>query len=166
LLDESVVPFVVTPFDLDGYLHLNNGRYLSIMDTGRLDLMVRNGMVRASLKHRWQPVVAGATIRFKRTLAPFSLFRLRTRLLCWDGDSLFVESLFEKDGRIASRALVRMAVIGEGSRKVPISEITRASGYPEDSPPMPPELAAWHEWETLAVGRKGPIEEHLGADAD
>jgi acyl-CoA thioesterase FadM len=41
LLGESVVRFRVWPGDLDFNLHMNNGRYLTLMGLGRLDLMAR-----------------------------------------------------------------------------------------------------------------------------
>jgi acyl-CoA thioesterase FadM len=49
-LDESVMTLRVLPTDVDANLHMNNGRYLSIMDLGRFDLTVRNGLLRATLR--------------------------------------------------------------------------------------------------------------------
>ena len=44
-LDESVIHARVLPTDLDLNLHLNNGRALTLMDLGRVDLMLRMGVV-------------------------------------------------------------------------------------------------------------------------
>ena len=41
--DTAVTPFRVWPSDLDTLWHMNNGKYLSIMDLGRMDLMMRSG---------------------------------------------------------------------------------------------------------------------------
>ena len=38
----------VLPNDLDLLWHMNNGRYLSLMDQGRVDLMVRRACGRSS----------------------------------------------------------------------------------------------------------------------
>ena len=46
-LDTSVLHFHVLPNDLDLHRHMNNGRYLSIMDLGRADLMLRTGIFSA-----------------------------------------------------------------------------------------------------------------------
>jgi hypothetical protein len=43
LLEESAVGFRVLPGDLDVNVHLNNGRYLALMDLGRFDLLIRAG---------------------------------------------------------------------------------------------------------------------------
>ncbi|HEX8430337.1 MAG TPA: thioesterase family protein, partial [Longimicrobium sp.] len=45
-LDLSVVTFRVFPNDLDVNFHMNNGRYLTLMDLGRLDLLLRLGILR------------------------------------------------------------------------------------------------------------------------
>src|SRR3990170_2263282 len=42
----SILRFRVWPHDLDLSLHMNNGRYLTIMDQGRLDVMVQSGFLR------------------------------------------------------------------------------------------------------------------------
>ena len=43
LLDTSEVRLRVWPSDLDFNLHMNNGRYFTVMDLGRIDLMIRIG---------------------------------------------------------------------------------------------------------------------------
>ena len=72
ILAESVVRFRVWPNDLDTNLHMNNGRYLTLMDLGRLDLLLHNGAVPFVLRNKWYPVLAGTQIRFRR---PLNLFR-------------------------------------------------------------------------------------------
>jgi Thioesterase-like superfamily len=59
--DASQLAFRVWPHDLDLSFHMNNGRYLTIMDLGRADLMLRSGLWRAILRHGWAPVVSAAT---------------------------------------------------------------------------------------------------------
>lgn len=53
LLDESVLEFRVLPTDLDVNLHMNNARYLSVMDLGRLDLLVRAGLFATLVWRHW-----------------------------------------------------------------------------------------------------------------
>ena len=45
--DVSVLGLRVLPNDLDLSLHMNNGRYLTVMDLGRLDLILRSGLAGA-----------------------------------------------------------------------------------------------------------------------
>ena len=142
-LDASVLRFRVMPHDLDLNLHVNNGRYFTLMDLGRVDLLARLGLVRPIVAHRWMPVVAAATLRFKRSLDPFDAFTVHTRLLCWDDRWFYLSQHFERDGRVVAEGTVRALFKGpEGV--VPSRVVIAASGAaPPPSPPMPPAVALW-----------------------
>ena len=117
----SVVRLRVLPNDIDTSGHLNNGRYLSLMDFGRLDLMMRSGMWRSILRHRWTPIASAAVVRFRRELRLFQPFRLETRILAWDHKLLVIEHVFKfeggsKDGEISARALVKAGIYDRASR--------------------------------------------------
>lgn len=61
--EESVLRLRVLPNDLDYNLHVNNGRYLMLMDLGRLDLVVRLGIIGELRRRRWNPFErSGATV--------------------------------------------------------------------------------------------------------
>lgn len=149
LLDESVVEFRVWPSDLDVNLHMTNGRYLTLMDLGRFDLIFRLGMLRQMIRRRWSPVAASATIRFRRSLAPFQQFRIRTRLICWDEQWVFFEQRFESQGRLVALGYVR-ALLRGGKRNVSTAEILQALGKEIPSPPMPESVALWRDSESRA----------------
>lgn len=53
LFEESRVAFCVWPNDCDLNLHMNNGRYLSLMDLGRVYLTAQSGLLREALRRRW-----------------------------------------------------------------------------------------------------------------
>jgi acyl-CoA thioesterase FadM len=108
----STLDMRVLPNDLDPSLHMNNGRYLSLMDLGRLDFMVATGLWRVVLRNRWTPIASLVAIRFRRELRAFAPFRLETRLLAWDATTVVMEQVFRRkggpgDGEIAARALFR-----------------------------------------------------------
>ena len=84
----SVLHFRVWPHDLDLSLHMNNGRYLTLMDLGRLDIMLGSGLWRAVMLHKWTPIASAITIRYRRELRPFQKFRLETRLINWDASNV------------------------------------------------------------------------------
>ena len=104
IFEESRLHFRVWPGDLDVNLHMNNGRYLTLMDLGRTDMTGRIGLLRLMVKNKWRPVVAAQTIQFRRALQPFQRFELRTRFLTWRGEWLFLEQRFYTlDGKLAAR---------------------------------------------------------------
>lgn len=142
-LGESAITLRVWPNDLDANLHMNNGRYLTLMDLGRFDLMIRGGLLRTVFRKRWMPVAAAATIRFRRSLDPFQRFRLTTRVLGWDAKNVIMEQVFETmDGHIAARALVR-GVFRSSGGTVPTAEIAEAAGWSVQSPGLPERVTTW-----------------------
>ena len=142
ILGESVLELRVWPSDLDLNFHMNNGRYLSIGDLGRMDLLGRTGVLRIAIRRRWMPLIGGAQIRFRRSLAPFERFRLRSRVLCWDEKWVYIEHLFERNGDIAASARVRSLLRGPSGNISP-SEVLATIGCTALSPPMPPEIQQW-----------------------
>ena len=58
----------VWPQDIDFNLHLNNARYLSFMDYGRIHLSAATGILTPVLKERWIPLVGSLSITYRRSL--------------------------------------------------------------------------------------------------
>lgn len=148
-LGESVVRFTVLPHDLDLNVHMNNGRYLAVMDLGRLDMMTRIGVTRHILRNRWQPVVGSLTIRYRRALRPFQRYSLRSRVLCWDEKWFYIEQRFERRGEIVAQAYVKGLFLGPRGKVAPQEVIGRA-GLEVASPSMPEAVSLWLEAEGLA----------------
>lgn len=138
----------VWPNDIDPNLHLTNARYLSIIDLGRLDLLIRTGMGRLMLKQRWSPVLGSMMIRYRRQLSPFQRFRLKSRVMGWDGKWVYLEHVFETmAGEVAAVAIGRGVFLGARGT-VPVADILAAAGVPDAiSPPIPPAVQAWTEAE-------------------
>ena len=63
--------FRVLPTDLDVNGHMNNGRYLSISDLGRFDMLSRGGLWRELMRRGWYPVIASSTISYRKSLNPW-----------------------------------------------------------------------------------------------
>jgi len=152
-LDESVLPMRVWPDDLDFNGHMNNGRYLTLMDLGRFDLLTRMGVSRAALKRRWRPMVGSAVIRFRRPLSAFQSFELRSRIVCWDAKWIFVEQRFERRGKEVAAGAIKGLLRGpEGN--VPTAELLAAAGSAgAGSPPMPEAIELWQRMEALSGGK-------------
>jgi acyl-CoA thioesterase FadM len=147
--DSSMLNFRVWPHDLDLSLHMNNGRYLTLMDLGRLDAMVRSGLWREVLRHKWTPIASAITIRFQRELRLFQKFRLDTKLLCWDASLVVMEQIFVFDGgprqgQVAARALFKGGLYDRKERKfVEIARLMSLLGVSEISPPATAEVEAF-----------------------
>ena len=141
--------FRVWPLDLDLSLHMNNGRYLTIMDLGRIDILTRSGLLRVVVRERWTPIASGIQIRFSRELRLLDRFRLETRLVAWDDTRVVMEQVFviasgEREGQVAARALFKGGIYDRATRAfVPIARMMREIGVAAESPPPTPEVAAF-----------------------
>ena len=145
----SRLAFRVWPSDLDTSLHMNNGRYLTLMDIGRLDIMVASGLWRAVLRHGWTPIASAIKIRFRRELETFQRFQLETRLVAWDRASVIMEQTFlidggPRDGQIAAQALFKGGLYDRKTKAfVEIARLMAEIGVTAESPPKTPEVEAF-----------------------
>ena len=161
--EASVLPFRVWFHDLDTSLHMNNGRYWTLMDLGRTDLVLRSGLWRAILRHRWVPVVNAGTIRFRREMRLFRPFRLETRILCWSETWLVMQHRILMQGRdgaqiVAAVALVRAAIYDRKARAyIPVSRLLAEIGVTAQSPAPSPEVEAFLASEE-AMRNAAPVE--------
>ena len=149
-LDESVLTFRVWLNDVDINGHMNHGRYMTLMDLGSLDMMVRSGLFKFLLKHKWRPIIASVIIRYKRSLRPFQRYQLRTRLLCWDQKWFFAEQRFELGGETVAIGMAKGLFRGPAGNVAP-AEVFKALGYHVDSPPVPDSVTMWLQSETLLL---------------
>ena len=141
-LDPSVLHFRAWPFDLDINVHMTNSRYFALMDLGRTELILRNGIAKQMFKRKWQPVVSGSTMRFKRAIKPFQKFAVETRALYWDDKGFYLEQRFVANGKTLALGVVKAVFVGPEGIIRP-EEICRLVGADETSPLMPDWLSGW-----------------------
>ncbi len=143
-LESSVVRGYVMPTDLDLNFHMNNGRYLSVMDLGRIDILLRTGTARLALQYRWAPLVGAVMIKFRQSLKPFQSYDMVTRVLCWDQKWFYFEHRIQRKNRLIAVAYARTLVRGPG-RNIPPSEVISLLGEKLESPPIPQMIQNWAE---------------------
>jgi acyl-CoA thioesterase FadM len=147
--DVSRLSFRVWPHDLDTSLHMNNGRYWTLMDQGRTDIMIRSGLWRSILRHGWVPVVSAGQIRFRRELRPFQPFTLETRILTWSEGHVVMEHRLVSRARDGSPILNAIALVRAGlydrteKSFVPMSRLLAEIGLEAQAPEAAPEVHAF-----------------------
>jgi len=109
-LDTDVLRMRVWPADIDFNLHLNNARYLSSMDYGRVHFLARSGVLGPVLKERWAPVVGAVWITYRRSLELGARYELATRLVGWDSRWFYMEQVFTGDEGLAAVGWVKGAL--------------------------------------------------------
>lgn len=147
-LEESSLHFRVWPNDIDINGHMNNGRYLTVMDLGRLDLIARTALAKMVLKLRWQPLVASVMIRYYRSLKPFQKYRLKTKVVGWNEKWFFIEQRFERKEHLIAVGLVKV-LFRDHNGNVPTANVLNSVNVSIPSPDLPPAIIAWQEAEKI-----------------
>lgn len=128
---------------------MHNESYFPIMQLGRWDLLLRSGSFGDAMKNGWAPVVAAQSVKYRRPVARFAKYTLRSRSVYWDDRDLHVEHTFERDGEMLARAVVRCRVRSR-DRTVLLSQIALRLGHGQ-SPARPTWLDSWELCERNAL---------------
>lgn len=147
-LRSSTIAMRVWPNDLDTNAHMNNGRYLTLMDLGRFDLMTQCGLVRVVLKQRWFPVAGGVMIRFERPLHLFEKITLKSSIISWDEQWLYFNHDIFSGQQRAARAFARCLFRTRG-RSIPTTELMRHVRYEGKAPSSHESILRWIEADQL-----------------
>lgn len=135
--------FRVLPTDLDVNRHMNNGRYLSISDIGRFDLLRASGLWKELRRRGWYPVVASSTISYRKSLRPWQRFEVESRFLGVDDRNVYLEQRFVVGGEIYARLYVRGRFLKDAGGHVPMEDLLGLLGELPPGVRVPEWLLAW-----------------------
>jgi len=151
--DVGRVNMRVLPTDLDVLGHMNNGVYLSIMDLGRMDLLIRAGLWKTMRANGYYPVMANETISFRRSLQPWQPFVLETKVIGYDAKSTYVEQRFVVDGEIYASAITRGRFLKKGAGPVSTTELSALIGIDVTASAPPAWVSTWAAAVALPASR-------------
>jgi acyl-CoA thioesterase FadM len=137
------VRLTTLPTDIDMFRHMNNGRYASLFDLGRFDLLVRTGMWEVFRDRQWYPVVASETITFRKSLELWQRFTVESRLLSHDDKSVYLMHRAVVKGEVYAEMIVRARFLRRSGGIVPLEELFEALGSPDTLPPLQPWVTEW-----------------------
>ena len=144
LLETDCQRMRVWPSAIDVNLHMNNARYLDMMDYGRVHLLARTGILRTVVRARWMAVVGATWVTYRRSLPVFARFTLDTRLVCWDERWFYMEQVFTGEQGLAAVGWVKGTLRGPDGIVMPqkvLAEIEPGIV----SPPIPDAITTWNE---------------------
>ena len=155
LLEEDRLAMRVWPNGIDFNLHLNNARYLSVMDYGRTHLLARTRLLEHVIRQRWAPLVGAVWVTYRRSLPLWARFTLSSRLVCWDERWFYMEQTFAGDEGLAAVGWVKGALRSPAGVVAPQTVLERIEPGIV-SPAMPEAIAEWNELtrEKLTVGSR------------
>ncbi len=123
--------------DLDVLGHMNNGVYFSLMDLGRMDLLIRAGVWKKFLDKGYYPVMANETATFRKSLTHGTRFVLETKLVGYDDRAVYVEQRFVVNGEIYASAMTRGRFLKKTGGTVSLAELSELTGV--DTSTLTPE---------------------------
>lgn len=142
MLSESRLTFRALPFDCDINLHVNNSRYLSFMDLGRVHLMGHGKLLTTLYKNRWIPVITAVEMSFIKAIKPFQEFELISRAMGWDENYVYIEQCFEVAGTLVAIAMVKATFVIDG-KKCQMQNVMELVEPDAKSPPLPEVIEQW-----------------------
>lgn len=143
LLSTTRVCMRVWPNDLDFNLHVNNGRYLTLADIGRMDWFVRTRLWDVAREEKALPVVGDAIAKFRKELGAFQKFCIDTRMLGWDERWGFLEHRFIRGDRVLGVVAIRGVFKGPNGAVKP-SALLAKLGVDVESPALPQWTKEWN----------------------
>ena len=139
IMDTSILKFHVLPNDLDINMHMNNGRFNSIMDLGRVDILLRSGLLKLLLKNSWIGIVASIHTQFHRPLKIFQAYELHSQIIYWDDKWTWIQHKIYSHEKLICRALVQTLIRGKQGN-ISTQKLHHLMDTDPQSPPITEEI--------------------------
>jgi acyl-CoA thioesterase FadM len=104
--ETSELFFRVWITDVDASI-MNHAAMMTVMEAGRIDLMVRTGFFRMARRNKWYFPSSGISVQFFRPLKVFQRASLVTRLVYADEKWIYIEQRVCREGKDIAFCLVR-----------------------------------------------------------
>lgn len=137
------IRFYTTPLDIDLNMHINNGRFLSLADLGRLHFLWSVGTLGGILKNGWMPLVGNVDIEYKKSIKLFQRFEVKTQLLYWDEKWFYFQHVFMVGSKVSAVANVKALLIDRSRKVVDPARIFALIGESPEPPAVPESIADW-----------------------
>jgi acyl-CoA thioesterase FadM len=131
------------PTDIDLLGHMNNGRYASLFDLGRFDLLTRTGIWQAMNERGWYGVVASETVSFRKSLQLWQRFTVETRIIGHDDKAVYQMHRAVVDGEVYAEMVLRVRFLRRAGGIVPMEELFAALHRPDTLAPLPQWIVDW-----------------------
>lgn len=125
----------VWPTDLNIGLHMDNVRYLHLMNRARIELFLRTGIARVAMRRRLGIPVANCAMDYRRSLQPWERFFLRTRIIGWSDRRFYVTQEFLRGETVVACGQLRCAFSGATGTVAPAAVFAEVAGAEPLSPP-------------------------------
>jgi acyl-CoA thioesterase FadM len=142
--------FRVLPNDIDINGHMNNGRYLTMLDLMIVEYFIRVGLASAVIKKGWRPMSGGSVVSYRRGLKPLQSYTLRFRIDACDTQWNYMRFEFFDGQKVCAMGYMKGAVVGKKGF-ISNAESYAAIGQPVYAAAMPSAVQHWIDAEKAMV---------------
>ena len=132
------VNLIVLPQDIDPFMELNNGRYVTLLDLGRFSLGARVNMGSFLKRNKWSLTIVGTYNEYRYRLRLFQRFVLQTKILGYDEKWFYFFQKVERNGKTHMASVVKFAYTSKKGLVLP-KEVVSAMGIKYE----PNRLPSW-----------------------
>jgi len=145
--DKVSIVLRILPNDLDLNRHLNNGRYLTLLDLGSIDLFLRSGVLKRAIRKGFRPMLGGLIVTYRKGLSLFERCILTMQLAAWDERWNYFRFEFRNsDGHLSAAGYFKGALVSKKGL-VPNRVADEIFGYGRSACKLPPAVLNWIESE-------------------
>jgi acyl-CoA thioesterase FadM len=121
--DESRIIFKVWITDIDVSI-MNHAAMMTVMETGRIDFMIRTGFFKLAQKSKWYFPSSSIHVQFFRPLKLFQRATLITRVLYINEKWIYLEQKIIRNEKQICACVVR-STVKKGRQQVNVLEVLR-----------------------------------------
>ncbi|MDG1842633.1 MAG: acyl-CoA thioesterase [Crocinitomicaceae bacterium] len=136
--DSDSIPMMVLPQDIDPFMELNNGRYVTLLDLGRYGYGSRVNINAFLKRQKWSLTITGTYNEYRYRLRLFQRFVLKTKIIGYDENWFYFFQKIERNGKTHMASVVKYAFTSKNGIVKP-KEVVEAMGEPYD----PTQLPSW-----------------------
>ena len=106
---------------------MNNSRYVREIDFARVDFYERTNLYRTIVAKGGSVVQGATTIRYRRFIRPFRCYKITSKIIYWDSQTVFMEHRFicPVDGFIHCVAICRQRFLNVTATEVMDTLLTK-----------------------------------------
>ena len=130
------VNLIVLPQDIDPFMELNNGRYVTLLDLGRFSLGARVNMASFLKRNNWSLTIVGTYNEYRYRLRLFQRFILKTKIIGYDEKWFYFFQKAERKGKTHMASVVKFAYTSKEGLVLP-KEVITAMGINYDPTGLP-----------------------------
>ena len=100
---------IVLPNDIDLFMELNNGRYVTLLDLGRYSYGSRFNITKLLKQNNWSLTIAGTYNEYRHRLLLFERFILETKIIGYDENWFYFFQKIQRNGKTHMASIVKFS---------------------------------------------------------